>query len=94
MYPPVKSVRTLDHYRLLLQFGNGEERVFDVLPYLNLGKFAELRDVSLFNSVVIRFDTIEWANHLDIDPEFLYEKSVVVKAKRAKRSSRRAKARS
>ena len=80
MYPSVKGVKTLDRYRLLLQFGNGEEKLFDVSPYLNVGKFAELRDISLFNSVAIHFDTIEWANHLDIDPEFLYEKSVNVKA--------------
>jgi hypothetical protein len=70
---------TASHHRLLFQFGNGEEKVFDVSPYLNVGKFAELQNISLFNSVVVRFDTIEWANHLDIDPEFLYEKSVTVK---------------
>lgn len=79
MYPSVKSVKPLDGYRLLLQFENGEEKVFDVSPYLNVGKFAELQDVSLFNSVVVRFDTVEWANHLDIDPEFLYDKSVKLK---------------
>ncbi|MBS3909092.1 MAG: DUF2442 domain-containing protein [Actinobacteria bacterium] len=79
MYPSVKSVKPLDGYRLLLQFENGEEKVFDVSPYLNIGKFVELQDVSLFNSVVVRFDTVEWANHLDIDPEFLYDKSVKLK---------------
>jgi len=41
-----------------------------------MGKFSELRDVSMFNSITVRFDTIEWANHIDMDPEFLYEKSV------------------
>jgi len=79
VYPSVKSVKPLDGYRLLLQFENGEEKVFDVSPYLNIGKFVELQDVSLFNSVVVRFDTVEWANHLDIDPEFLYDKSVKLK---------------
>jgi hypothetical protein len=76
MYPPVKSVKPLDGYRLLLYFGNGEERIFDVSPYLNVGKFSDLRNPSMFSSVVVKFDSIEWANHLDIDPEFLYEKSV------------------
>ncbi len=75
MYLPVKSVKPLDGYRLLIKFGNGEEKVFDVSPYLDIGMFAELRNLSLFNSVTVGFDTIEWANHLDIDPEFLYEKS-------------------
>jgi hypothetical protein len=79
MYPPVKSVTPLDGYRLLLQFGNGEEKVFDVSPYLSVGKFIDLKDPSLFSSVTVKFDSIEWANHLDIDPEFLYEKSVIAK---------------
>ncbi|MBI5604171.1 MAG: DUF2442 domain-containing protein [Deltaproteobacteria bacterium] len=79
MYPPVKSVKPLDGYRLLLQFGNGEDRVFDVSPYLNIGRFADLKDPSMFSSVAVKFYSIEWANHLDIDPEFLYEKSTTPK---------------
>ncbi|OGP83932.1 MAG: hypothetical protein A2Z08_07680 [Deltaproteobacteria bacterium RBG_16_54_11] len=75
MYPPVKSVKPLSDYRLLLQFGNGEEKIFDVTPYLHVGKFSELKDPYLFQSVTVKFDSIEWANHLDIDPEFLYEKA-------------------
>lgn len=76
MYPSVKSVTPLEGYRLLLEFVNGEEKIFDVSPYLNIGKFSELRDPSLFRSVVVKFDSIEWANQLDIDPEILYDKSV------------------
>jgi hypothetical protein len=79
MYIPVKSVKPLSDYRLLLQFGNGEERVFDVAPYLHIGKFSELKNQSLFQSVTVKFDSIEWTNHLDIDPEFLYEKSIAAK---------------
>ncbi|MBI5076024.1 MAG: DUF2442 domain-containing protein [Nitrospirae bacterium] len=76
MYMPVKRVNPLNDYKLQLTFGDNEERVFDMAPYLSVGKFAELRDISVFNSVTVKFDTIEWANHLDMDPEFLYEKSV------------------
>lgn len=76
MYRSLKRVKPLNDYKLRLTFGNDEERIFDMLPYLNMGKFSELRDLSMFNSVTVRFDTIEWANHLDMDPEFLYEKSV------------------
>ena len=46
--------------------------------YLELGKFSELKDVSLFKSVSVSFDTIEWANYLDLDPELLYQKSEFV----------------
>lgn len=70
----------MDGYRLQIIFENNEEKIFDVSPYLNIGKFAELRDVNLFNSAAVRFDTVEWANHLDIDPEFLYEKGVKIES--------------
>jgi hypothetical protein len=75
MYLSIKNVTPLESYKLLLQFENNEERIFDVSPYLDLGKFSELKDVSVFNSVKVSFDTIEWANNLDLDPELLYEKS-------------------
>ena len=95
LYPSVKSVKPLEGFKLLLGFANGEHKVFDVTPYLGVGKFAELRDPSLFSSVAVKFDSIEWANHVDIDPEFLYEKSVGLEDDHVtKRSRRHAKARS
>ena len=78
MYLPVKGVKPLDGYKLQVKFKNGEEKIFDLTPYLNIGKFAELRDIPLFNSVTVKFDSIEWANHIDIDPEFLYANSVTI----------------
>jgi len=75
MYLAVKDVKPLDNYYLLLKFENDEERVFDVNPYLEIGKFQELKDENLFKSVKVCFDSIEWANQLDLDPELLYEKS-------------------
>lgn len=75
MYLAVTNVKALEKYRLHLIFENDEERIFDVTPYLNKGKFSELKDISLFNSVKVSFDSIEWSNHLDLDPELLYEKS-------------------
>ena len=78
MYLSVKNVKPIDGYKLQIKFENGEEKIFDLSPYLHIGKFAELKNISLFNSVAVKFDTIEWANHLDIDPEFLYENSVKI----------------
>jgi hypothetical protein len=73
MYLAVKDVKPLENYYLLLKFENNEERVFDVKPYLEIGKFQELKDENLFKSVKVCFDSIEWANQLDLDPELLYE---------------------
>ena len=75
MYLAVTDVKPLEKYKLHLTFENNDKRIFDVNPYLNIGRFSELRDISLFNSVKVSFDSVEWSNHLDLDPELLYEKS-------------------
>jgi hypothetical protein len=77
MYLSVIDVKPLEEYYLLLKFENDDERVFDVSPYLNIGKFKELKDKQLFTSVKVNFDSIEWDNGLDIDPELLYEKGTI-----------------
>ncbi len=75
MYLAVKDVKALDNYFLLLKFENEEEKLFDVKPYLEIGKFKELKNENLFKSVKVCFDSIEWDNQLDLDPELLYHKS-------------------
>lgn len=79
MYIAVSQVKSLEDFKLLITFTNGEQGIFDVSPYLSVGKFSELRDTALFNSVTVKFDTVEWANHLDMDPEFLYDKCTKIK---------------
>ncbi len=78
MYLSVVDVHPQTDYRLLLTFENGEKRIFDLSSYLDFGVFSELKDLSIFNSVKIAFDSIEWNNGIDIEPEELYEKSVPI----------------
>ena len=78
MYLSVIEVKALDGYQLLLKFENGEEKIFDVSPYLEIGKFQELKDEKLFKTVRVSFDSVEWDNGLDLDPELLYQKSKTV----------------
>jgi hypothetical protein len=75
MYFAVKEVKPQDNYILVLTFENGERRQFDMKPYLDLGIFQELRDLKLFKTVKTSFDSIEWDNEADIDPEILYQES-------------------
>ena len=75
MIPCVKSVVPLSEFRLLLTFDNSERRLFDVRPYLTKGVFSELTDESLFRSVRVCFDTVEWGNGADLCPEVLYAES-------------------
>jgi len=41
--------------------------------------YLELRDISKFNTVRLSFDTIEWENEADLDPEILYKDSIKIK---------------
>jgi len=75
MYYAVIDVKTIDHYKLLITFENNEKKIFDVSKYLDIGKFKELKNKKMFNSVKVKFDTIEWDNKLDLDPELLYNES-------------------
>ena len=75
MYLSVTDVKAFDDYQLLLKFENKEEKIFDINPYLEIGKFQELKNKKMFKTVRVSFDSIEWDNQLDLDPELLYEKS-------------------
>ena len=75
MYLAIKKVKPLIQHHLLLTFENNEEKIFNLNPYMDLGKFKELKDEDLFKTVKVSFDTIEWDNELDLDPEILYSEA-------------------
>ena len=77
----VTEVRTERDFKLKLTFTNGEKRVFDVKPYLNTGRFAELKNDAMFSSVVCSLGSIQWQNGLDLCPDTLYEESEPYKIK-------------
>ncbi len=81
-YFAVKQVKPIEDYQLILTFSNGEKRMFDMKPYLKKGIFRELRDVSLFNTAHVSFDTVEWDNEADFDPEALYHYSKKIKGRK------------
>lgn len=78
MYLAIQNVVPQENYLLLLTFENGEKRQFDMKPYLDLGIFQELKDFRLFNTVKKSFDSIEWDNEADFDPEILYLESIKI----------------
>ena len=75
MYLAIIDVKPIENYQILLTFENNEKKIFDMKPYLDKGIFSELKDEKKFRSVRVSFDSIEWCNQADLDPEFLYEKS-------------------
>lgn len=78
MWLSVKHVQATEDHELILTFENSEKRCLDISQFFNIGRFSELKDINEFKKVHISFDTIEWENGLDLDPEFLYEKSVKI----------------
>jgi len=74
--PRVQSVHARRDYTLLLLFDNGEERVFDVKPFLDKGIFRDLQNIRIFSSVKPFLGSIQWSNGADFCPDMLYEESI------------------
>lgn len=78
MNPKVTSVRAMANYRLHLNFTNGEQRVFDVSPFLDKGVFRQLRESSTFASAKVVAGSVEWPGEIDLSYDTLYLDSVPV----------------
>jgi hypothetical protein len=63
-------------YTITLVFTNGEVRRFDVKPYLNIGIFQELKNMSVFNSVKPFLGSVQWEHGQDFCPDTLYMDSI------------------
>ncbi len=71
----VKNVNALDNYELEIEFTNDEIKIFDMKPYLNLPIFQDLKDPKIFAKVRVAFNTVQWENGADFDPDSLYSLS-------------------
>jgi hypothetical protein len=66
-----------EDYQLLLTFDNNKKGIFDMKPYLNKGIFKQLKDPKMFNTVrPYAGNSFAWANHADVAPESIFEKTV------------------
>jgi len=79
-YRGILSVEATDDHKLILRFDNGEERIFDVSPLLTVGRFRELARLEVFRKVRVAYDAVEWENGLDLDPEYVYDRSQAANA--------------
>ncbi len=75
MNPRVIKVKPVIDFQLDITFSNGERKVLDMKPYLNTGRFKELKNEAMFASVVCTMGSIQWQNGLDLCPDTLYEES-------------------
>ena len=79
MNPHVTRVTPQREHRLLLEFENGEARLFDLTPYLDKGVFRALRDSPDFAQARVVDGSIEWPGEIDLSYDTLYLRSVVIK---------------
>ena len=79
MNPRVKEVKVLENYKLLLTFKNGEKRIYDAKKLLEYDFYKNLRDLKYFKEVkVVDGITIEWKSGEDVNPDDLYENSILI----------------
>ena len=76
LQPKVIDVKPLPNYKLFLVFCNNEQKVFNVLPYINGDWFGKLKDEQYFNTVHLNGNTVQWQGGQDIAPHELYYDSI------------------
>jgi len=73
--PRVILVKPLPDYKLYLTFENGEEKIFDVRPYIEGDWYGKLKQPEFFRTVHTDGHGIAWADGQDLAPHELYENS-------------------
>jgi len=72
MNPKVIKVEPKQNYMLSLWFANGEQRSFDMKPYLDFEVFQALKDLKVFNSANTFLGSVTWSNNSDLSYDTLY----------------------
>jgi hypothetical protein len=78
LQPKIINLETISGYKLKLYYDTGEEKIFDVSPYIQGDWYGRLKDEAYFKTVHILPGGIgiEWADGQDIAPHELYDASV------------------
>ncbi|MBO4704458.1 MAG: DUF2442 domain-containing protein [Spirochaetaceae bacterium] len=74
--PTVTKVFPKNDYFLLLEFDNGEQKEFDVKPYIKGSWFGKLNDTTYFKTVRTNGFNVEWPDGQDICPDDLYYNAI------------------
>ncbi len=78
MNPHVIRATPQAEHRLLLEFGNGETRLFDLTPWLDKGVFRALHDSTEFAQARVVDGSVEWPGEIDLSYDTLYVRSTAV----------------
>ena len=75
MNPRIKTVIYKKPHKLILSFTNGEQKEFDLSPYLSYPVYENLKDESFCSKVKAINSTVVWNDEIDFDPDTLYLES-------------------
>ncbi|MDR2234048.1 MAG: DUF2442 domain-containing protein [Tannerella sp.] len=73
MNPKVIKVNPEPNFMLNLWFANGEQRRFDMKPYLDFEVFQVLSNPLLFNTATVFLGSVTWANDADLRKRPVHE---------------------
>ncbi len=76
--PDIRKAKVLNDHTIMLIFKNGEQKIFDMKPYLNYPVFKPLEDQAEFNQFEIVDGTVEWKCGADLSQDTFYLESVSV----------------
>ena len=74
------NVTVQSDFVLFLDFENGERRAFNMAAYLDQKPWVRLKSGNMFQGAFEENGTVAWPGNIDIDPETLYERSVLIGA--------------
>lgn len=74
----VIKVAARENFQLELWFDDGAHKLFDARPYLDKGIFRRLKEGGLFRAAYASGGTVCWPGGLDIAPETLYDRSLLL----------------
>ncbi len=68
----IKELKTLDDYKILIEFDDHKIKIFDIKPYLDREVFIELKNINYFKLVKNCKYYIMWPNEQDLSGDTLY----------------------
>jgi hypothetical protein len=72
MEPRIKDVKLNTDFTFNCLFVNGEHGKFDIKPFLDNGRFKELRNFEKLKDFKLIDGVLNWFDEIDISPDTVY----------------------
>jgi hypothetical protein len=76
--PTAIKVQAIDNYKLLIEFDNGETRIFDATILFERKAYQQIKCQEVFKQVKTNNISIVWLSDIDVCPDELYYNSVPI----------------